>query len=101
MNEEHDSVTSRIYKENWDDAVQLLNKQNELISKLRKGLDAADALMRESRGVAGLHLNGDLATWDELRTGGRFEEWLIDFDAALTPNVEVTGKPPSGAAGAR
>ena len=50
----------------------------------RKGLVAVELLMRESDGVAGLHLNGDVATWDELRTGGPFEEWLIDFDAALS-----------------
>jgi hypothetical protein len=49
----------------------------------RKGLDAVASLIAESHGVGGLHLNGDYATWDELRTGGRFEGWLADFDAAL------------------
>jgi hypothetical protein len=32
--------------------------------------------------VYGLHLNGDGAPWDSLRTGGFFEEWLLDFDKA-------------------
>lgn len=50
---------------------------------MREGLAAVAALMRESDGVIGLHLNGDIAPWSELRTGGRFEEWLRDFDAAL------------------
>lgn len=49
----------------------------------RKGLEAVASLMDESHGVDGLHLNGDLAPWDELRTGGRFEEWLVAFDDAL------------------
>lgn len=30
-------------------------------------------LIGESRGVYGLHLNGDVAPWDELEPGGRFE----------------------------
>jgi hypothetical protein len=49
----------------------------------RKGLEAVASLMDESSGVGGLHLNGDFAPWSELRTGGRFEEWLVAFDDAL------------------
>lgn len=51
--------------------------------KLVDGLLAVESLILESKGVAGLHLNGDLASWNELRTGGRFEEWLYQFDDAL------------------
>jgi len=47
------------------------------------GLLAVEALINESRGVFGLHLNGDPSPWSELRTGGRFEEWLVAFDEAL------------------
>ncbi|MES3674400.1 hypothetical protein QC589_00435 [Halomonas elongata] len=36
-------------------------------------------LANSSDGVAGLHLNGDVATWDELFPGGRNEEWLMSF----------------------
>ena len=61
-----------------------LDAQAEELATLRKGLEAVSALMKDSEGIAGLHVNGDIATWDELRTGGRFEEWLMDFDAALT-----------------
>ena len=50
---------------------------------LRKGLDAVVALINESHGVSGLHLNGNIAPWEELRTGGRFDDWLSDFDAAI------------------
>lgn len=48
-----------------------------------RGLAAVEALINESQGVSGLHLNGDIAAWNDLRTGGRFEAWLIDFDAAI------------------
>ena len=48
-----------------------------------EGLVAVKALIDESRGVAGLRLNGDESAWAELRTGGRFEQWLLAFDKAL------------------
>lgn len=48
-----------------------------------EGLLAVESLILESKGVAGLHLNGDLAEWDELRSGGRFGDWLYKFDDAL------------------
>ena len=62
-------------------------KMEDLRSRLaaaEKGLRAVASLIDESCGVDGLHLNGDLAPWGDLRTGGRYEEWLMDFDAALT-----------------
>jgi hypothetical protein len=49
-----------------------------------RAIEAVKALIEESRGVAGLHLNGDEAPWEDLRTGGRHQEWLLDFDAALS-----------------
>ena len=52
------------------------------IAELRKGLVAVRTLINESRGVDGLHLNGDVALWDELLLGGRFEYWLADFSKA-------------------
>lgn len=36
-------------------------------------VDELDGMGGESDGVPGLHLNGDVATWDELLPGGRFE----------------------------
>jgi hypothetical protein len=51
--------------------------------KLVEGLMAVKVLIENSHGVVGLHLNGDVAPWEELRTGGRFESWLVAFDAAL------------------
>lgn len=52
-------------------------------AELRKGIHAVAELIESSHGVTGLHLNGDVAPWDELLTGGRFEAWLIDFDTAI------------------
>lgn len=48
----------------------------KVIEAARRVLDEIDALAAESNGVLGLHLNGDLATWDWL-----YEEWL----AGLAP----------------
>ena len=56
--------------------------------RMRKGLKAVENLISESHGVTGLHLNGDEAPWDELRTGGRFESWLFDFDQALSTTAK-------------
>ncbi len=56
---------------------------SEVIAKLVRGINAAADLMDNSSGVDGLHLNGDIAPWGELRTGGKFEEWLVAFDEAL------------------
>jgi hypothetical protein len=54
-----------------------------MTGELKKGLAAVSRLIAESYGVTGLHLNGDDAPWDELRTGGHYEEWLKDFDSAI------------------
>ena len=51
--------------------------------KLVEGLLAVEALINESKGVFGLHLNGDPSEWAELRTGGKLEGWLYQFDDAL------------------
>ena len=69
------------------------------IEELRKGIAAALALIEDSYGVAGLHLNGDVAPWHELRTGGRYEDWLFDFDQAverLPPNTQGLVTPGTG-----
>jgi len=53
------------------------------IERLRAGLRAVSDLIDESHGVAGLHRNGAVAPWGDLRTGGRYEEWLVSFDDAM------------------
>jgi len=57
--------------------------QEAEIERLRAGLRAVSDLIDESHGVAGLHRNGDVAPWSDLRTGGKYEEWLVAFDDAL------------------
>lgn len=64
----------------------------ELITQLRKARESVPALlnlvadiqglMSESEGVAGLHRNGDVAPWDELEPGGRYER-LGSLQAAI------------------
>jgi len=54
---------------------QATKDKAELVEILHK----VDDLMTDSVGVAGLHMNGDLAPWDSLLTGGFFEDWLLGF----------------------
>lgn len=49
-----------------------MSTDRELIAALLKDIDN---LIDESEGVTGLHLNGDVAPWDELLPGGRFERF--------------------------
>ena len=64
-------------------SLELARTLERELAVARKGLEAVESLMNESHGVGGLHLNGDFAPWGDLRTGGRFEEWLVAFDDAL------------------
>ncbi len=67
----------------YQTAIEVCGQLERELAVARKGLEAVESLINESHGVSGLHLNGDLAPWSELRTGGRFEEWLVAFDDAL------------------
>jgi len=75
-------------------SLELARTLERELAVARKGLEAVASLIDKSHGVDGLHLNGDLAPWDELRTGGRFEEWLVAFDDALnaarSSNTRIT-----------
>ena len=66
----------------WEDCYTKEVLQHK-IEKMKRGLDAVAGLISDSQGVSGLHLNGDMASWDELRKGGEYETWLKDFDEAL------------------
>lgn len=57
------------------DAIELVP---EMIAALRAVLADLDGLMEESKGVAGLHLNGDLASWEWLESNN----WLNGVDGA-------------------
>lgn len=69
------------------DLVESLNKERdqlrEKVKVLQAGVLAVNCLIADSYGVAGLHMNGDIAEWNSLRIGGQFESWLIEFDEAL------------------
>lgn len=78
----HGQAAMRVPVEATDPDVVLADCQTE-IERLRAGLRAVSDLIDESHGVAGLHRNGDVAPWSDLRTGGKYEEWLVAFDDAL------------------
>ena len=59
-----------------------LTRLRERVAELEKAVQCVSDLIAESDGVCGLHKNGEVALWDELLSGGPFEEWLGDFDAA-------------------
>ena len=66
--------------------IERLEKQrDELLAALKGLVDDIRGLMDESDGVAGLHLNGDLAPWSELDSGGMFERLthLTNADDAI------------------
>lgn len=63
-----------------------MNKDKQDASKLKFALkelsESINALIDESQGVYGLHLNGSNAPWSSLRGDGRFCEWLAALDDA-------------------
>lgn len=71
---------------------QLIAAAPELLEALRTLIGEVDGLVGESHGVAGLHLNGDVALWDELTPGGRFER-LSSLDDARALVAKAGAKP--------
>lgn len=68
------------------EVADLRDRNAALLSALSGLSEAVHDLIGHSEGVAGLHLNGDLAPWSSLTEGGRFEAWLLalsDADAML------------------
>jgi hypothetical protein len=63
-----------------DREMALREERDQLKAQVNGMKQAIDDLVRDSEGVAGLHQNGDVAPWDELLTGGRFDEWLCVLD---------------------
>lgn len=57
--------------------IESLRKQVETLSShLNAVVEEMNHLMNDSHGVAGLHLNGDIAPWASLLRGGEFYTWL-------------------------
>lgn len=65
-----------------DELIALLKLKDNQIVVAKDALSSVDALIKESDGVVGLHLNGDVARWDELLIGGKSERWLFDYEHA-------------------
>lgn len=64
-------------------------QKENLIRILSKGIRSIETLMAESGGVYGLHLNGAMASWNDLLTGGRYEDWLHELNVAVRTLDEV------------
>lgn len=62
-------------------ATERAEKAEAACAAMQLAINAVADLINNSRGVCGLHLNDHEAPWSELQTGGRFEEWLLAFDA--------------------
>jgi len=60
----------------------LPTRAREIAEAVRPLVQEVEHLMTESKGVYGLHLNGDPAPWSEIDDGGRFEGWLTEFNKA-------------------
>ncbi len=80
--------TAKQEKAKWDELTAQLATAERELAEARQGLAAVESLINQSSGVFGLHLNGDNAYWSELQTGGRFEDWLAPFDAAISGGKE-------------
>lgn len=78
-------MTGKLHEENTALRQQLSDRDKELAEArglLTDTVTEIAELMGESKGVYGLHLNGDPAPWSEIDDGGRFEGWLTKFNAA-------------------
>ena len=63
-----------------------------MVGELIKAIHSVENLIEESYGVSGLHLNGDVAPWEDIFAGGRFEEWLADFDVVVAALRKARGE---------
>jgi hypothetical protein len=69
---------------------QLEAQRNQLLAALEGLAEDVQGLIAESHGVAGMHLNGDVAPWHELEAGGMFER-LTNLPAAFAAIAAVKG----------
>lgn len=57
-------------------------ERDDFASHLARVIEDVRQLIDSSDGVAGLHKNGEIATWGGLTEGGRLEDWLVSLDEA-------------------
>lgn len=86
----------------WAETKDRLDAALTQVARLREALAGVltdiDALVDQSEGVAGLHLNGDVAPWADLLPGGRYETWLAtvaDARAALAETADTPAPAPA------
>lgn len=65
-------------------AAAQLRTQHALLERARDALNGVNNIVRDSRGVAGYHLNGDTAEWDDFDEVDAAEQAL----AAITQHLE-------------
>lgn len=70
----------------------LLAERDQLLQALSGLVDDVEGLISESYGVTGLHLNGDVADWEELLPSGAYER-LTHLDIAKEAIASATGEP--------
>ena len=69
--------------DDWDNMQQSLTAERERVRVLREALEFWESLRDESKGLAGFHLNGDIAEWGYFTTD--------PTDAALAATAEKEG----------
>lgn len=82
-----DEERTKVIQEEHRIEMASFQKQIEELTKtidiLGHGLREVQILLDHSEGVAGLHQNGDVASWGDLLKGGCCEGWLIGYSEAL------------------
>jgi len=74
----------------------LLDAYRAQAEQIRLMVEGMDDLIANSHGVDGLHLNGDVATWEELGPEGEYHGWLDWLDAARQEGGEEQANPEQG-----
>jgi len=62
--------------------MEITPQMKHQLNVLEEGLNAVREIIDESEGIVGLHLNGDVAYWDDLQVGGVFEDYLSPLQEA-------------------
>lgn len=70
---------------------KLADERYQLRKALQKFVDDFAELVSSSEGIAGLHHNGDVATWAELDMTGQFASWIGEAFAGAKMVLAKTG----------
>ena len=73
----------------WKEVLQTRHEHRQMAAQNERLINCFTTLMENSSGVAGLHLNGDVAPWSELTKGGQFEEWLLPLSEPRDQSIEA------------